>query len=120
MKTKTWILLFSGLAVLCAVLSVWLLSGRIEVQTAQVLSDGAIVQTVDLSQDQTFTVEFQGGYNTIRVENGKIFVTDASCPDKICIRHGPAAGGAPIVCLPNKLVVQFQGTDSSNADAITG
>ena len=118
MKTKTWILLFSVLAVLLLAGGLWLLRGA-PTKTAEVWSDGALVRTVDLSQPQTFRVEYQGGYNVIQVEDGEIFVTEASCPDQICIAHGPAAGGAPIVCLPNRLVIQFT-ADDGGSDAMTG
>ena len=36
-----------------------------------------------------------------------VFLIEASCPDQICVRHGPTDQTAdPIVCLPNKLVVR--------------
>jgi Na+-driven multidrug efflux pump len=50
MKTRFWILLFLSIAVVCAGLSVWLLGGKAET-TAEVYSDGALVQTIDLAVD---------------------------------------------------------------------
>lgn len=47
MKTRFWILLFLSIAVVCAGLSVWLLGGKAET-TAEVYSDGKLVQTIDL------------------------------------------------------------------------
>lgn len=110
MKTKNWILLFVGLAIVCGVSGVLLLRGTPS-ETAEVWSDGVLVKTIDLSEPQIFRVEYQGGYNVVEVADGKIFVTEASCPDHVCIDHGPAAGGAPIVCLPNRLVIKFQGAN---------
>lgn len=118
MKTKTWILIFAILAVLFAVCGIWLLRGSPS-QTAEIWSDGERIKTVDLSEPQTFRVEYGDGYNLVEVADGKIFVSEASCPDQVCIAHGPAAGGAPIVCLPNRLVIQFTG-DGGGADAIAG
>ena len=38
---------------------------------------------------------------------GKVWVTDASCPDKICEHYGKISGdGEVIVCLPNRLIIQ--------------
>ena len=118
MKTRTWILIFIVLAALFAVSGILLLRGTPS-QTAEVWSDGELVKTVDLSEPQTFRVEYHDGYNLVEVADGKIFVSEASCPDQVCIAHGPAAGGAPIVCLPNRLVIQFTG-DGGGADAIAG
>ena len=50
MKTRFWILLFLSIAVVCAGLSVWLLGGKAET-TAEVYSDGKLVQTIDLAVD---------------------------------------------------------------------
>ena len=118
MNTRTWILIFTALAALFAVSGILLLRGTPS-QTAEVWSDGELVKTVDLSEPQTFRVEYYDGYNLVEVADGKIFVSEASCPDQVCIAHGPAAGGAPIVCLPNRLVIQFTG-DGGGADAIAG
>ena len=43
----------------------------------------------------------------VEIKDGKVAVTEADCPDKICVRHGPTDQTAdPIVCLPHTLVVQ--------------
>lgn len=93
-------------------------------KTAQIIQDGQVIQTIDL-QNIKEPYEFEitaknGGYNTIRVENGKIGIIHASCPDKICVKQGLITNGTlPIVCLPNKLsVVVVNGNDE--LDAVTG
>ncbi len=73
---------------------------------ARILSGGQEVAVVDLSQDQEFTVAEK---NTVTVQNGKIAVTWAECPDHYCMKRGYCDGGAPIVCLPNKLTIEFLG-----------
>ena len=55
MKTRFWILLFLAIAVVCAGLSVWLLGGRAET-TAEVYSDGKLVQTIDLAVDCEYRI----------------------------------------------------------------
>lgn len=93
-------------------------------KTAQIIQDGQVIQTIDL-QNVKEPYEFEitaknGGHNTIRVENGKIGIIHASCPDKICVKQGFITNGTlPIVCLPNKLsVVVVNGNDE--LDAVTG
>lgn len=116
MKTKTWLLILGGVLAVCAVLTALLLPDR-GGGTAQVYSDGKLVCTLDLSQDTERTVRCEGGYNTLRVHDGKISVTDASCPDHTCMKAGAKSGGAPIICLPNRLEIRF--CDSS-VDAVAG
>ena len=76
MKTRFWILLFLSIAVVCAGLSVWLLGGKAET-TAEVYSDGALVQTIDLAVDGEYRIESGGGWNILTVSGGKIAVTSA-------------------------------------------
>lgn len=46
----------------------------------------------------------------VHVGNGKVWVTDADCNDKICERTGEISrAGQSIVCLPNNIVVTISG-----------
>ena len=81
---------------------------------ARVTLDGALVEEIDLTavkEARTFTVEGKGGLtNTILVEPGRIRVDHADCPDQICVNQGFISDGTePIVCLPNKLIIQITG-----------
>lgn len=110
MKTKSWIFLLSLLLLLSAVLSVFLLRPGESARFAEVLSDGRVVKTVDLDIDQSFTITApNGGGNTLTVRDGRIAVTDATCPDHYCMERGYCSSGAQIVCLPNRLVIRFLG-----------
>ncbi|MEA4964738.1 MAG: NusG domain II-containing protein [Oscillospiraceae bacterium] len=113
MKTKYWIGLFAGLLLLSATAA--LLLSRSGGARAEIWSDGTLLYTVDLSRDQTFTVESAEGSNTVTVQDGTIAVTAATCPDQICVRRGHCAGGAPIICLPNRLVIRFVGEAQTDA-----
>ena len=73
MKTRFWILLFLSIAVVCAGLSIWLLGGKAET-TAEVYSDGKLVQTIDLAVDGEYRIESGGGWNVLTVSGGKIAV----------------------------------------------
>ena len=111
MKTKTWLILFAAVAVLCALLSLPLLRQE-EAAFARITSKGEIVKTVDLGIDQEFTVD---GKNTVTVKDGKIAVTWADCPDHYCMKRGFCSGGTDIVCLPNRLVIEFLGEQTVDA-----
>ncbi len=82
-----------------------------EKHIAEISSDGKVIRTIDLrtAPDETFTVESEHGRNVICVKDGEILVSEASCPDKICIHHGPLKSEhLPIICMPNKLIIELK------------
>lgn len=109
MKTKTWLILIGALLALCLGLSIVLMMPGEEAVYAQVVSQGKVIHTLDLRVDREVTVTTQKGTNVITVKDGKIAVTEASCPDHICVHRGFCSGGLQIVCLPNELVIRFVG-----------
>ena len=114
MKSKYWIIALSAVLLICAALSFWLLFPGRQTQWAEVWSDGELIKTVNLLQEGSFTVENGYGTNIITVKDGKIAVTEATCPDHYCMKRGFCSSGAQIVCLPNRLVIKFvaeQGID---------
>ena len=77
---------------------------------AHVTVDGSLVREVDLSSDETFTLESNGGRNVVEVRGGKISVVAADCPEKICVRRGAiSCGGEVIACVPHKLLIEIAG-----------
>ena len=111
MKTKFWIMLFGAAAAACLLLSLPLLRQE-QARFARISSRGVEVKTVDLLVDQEFTVD---GKNTVTVQDGKIAVTWADCPDHYCMKRGYCDGGTDIVCLPNRLVIEFLGDQEVDA-----
>lgn len=94
--------------------------------TAEIYQDGKLIQTISLStvtEEYSFTVEGDhGAYNVITVRHGEIGITEASCPDELCVQmgfiHSPVS---PITCLPNKVVIKIvnQNEDESDPDFIS-
>lgn len=83
---------------------------------ARITLDGQVVEEIDLSRVETpytLTLEGPGGFsNTILVEKGRICVETAGCPDQVCVRQGFISDGTtPIVCLPNRLIVEITGEE---------
>ena len=119
MKTGYWILLLTIIAILCAGLSIPLLLPDGDAALAEIISDGQIIQVVDLKIDREIRITTNsGGKNTITVKGGKIGVTEANCPDHYCMDRGMCSGGTQIVCLPNKLIIRFQGQQT--VDSVVG
>ena len=119
MKTKYWIIALSVLLAVCIGLSIPILMPGEAASHAEILSEGIVIQTVDLAQDQHIVItNSKGGVNTVTVQDGKIAVTEASCPDHYCMHRGFCDGGAQIVCLPNGLIIRF--TDVQEIDFVVG
>ena len=119
MKTRTWILIFALILIACVSASFYLLSPGETATHAEIISDGKLLQTLDLRIDREFQVGVGGkGYNFLTVKDGRIAVTDASCPDHYCMKRGYCNSGTDIVCLPNRLVIRFIG--QQEIDAIVG
>ncbi len=76
----------------------------------EILQDGELLYTFDLSRaaDQLLKLEYHGSGNRVQIQNGRIRVLDAECPDQTCVHMGFLSDtGLPIVCLPNRLVIQY-------------
>ena len=117
MKTKYWIALLAGILLICICISFATMGGE-AASRAQIVSNGQVLRTVELAIDQEFTVETEDGYNIVTVRDGKIAVTEASCPDHYCMARGFCNSGAQIVCLPNRLVIEFLG--EAEIDMVVG
>lgn len=115
MKTRTWILIFALIGLICILCTIFFFTEE-EKNTALVYSGGVLVQTIDLSIDGQYRIGNAHEWNILLVENGTVQVVDASCNNHDCISHGARNHGAPIVCLPNRLVIEF--TDQQDLDAI--
>lgn len=79
--------------------------------TIEISIDGKVTKTLDLSRNQTFIIEsITGGQNTLIIEDGSAWVTNASCPDKVCEHQGKISmDGQMIVCLPNLMIAKITG-----------
>lgn len=113
---KNMIIAAAIAAVCAAALIAWLfLSGQtLQNPTAEIYLDGALYKTLPLSEDCKLVIETERGSNTVTVSNGTVAVTEADCPDKVCVRTGVVSGGGvPIVCLPHRLEIRVVSGESA-------
>ena len=116
MKTKTWILLLTAVFAALAGIVAWQYLSAKPVSTAEVWADGELVRTLDLSVDGEYRIETDRGWNLLTVQDGKLAVTAASCPDGDCVRCGFRSADPPIVCLPNRVSIRF--TQAGELDGV--
>ena len=85
-------------------------------------TDAVAVVTVDgrypLNKSGTFPLN--NGSNILVVENGEAWVSEANCPDKVCMGMGRISrNGEFIACLPNRLIVVVEGGEPALVDGMT-
>jgi hypothetical protein len=60
--------------------------------------------TYSLAKDQTIAI---GTTNTCVISDGQVKMTDANCPDQLCMQMSAVdERGGVIVCLPNQVVIE--------------
>lgn len=122
MKQKILIMIIAVIFLLSAAGSLFILFSPSK-NTVRIISDGKVIETVDLStsEDRDIVTEYQGRTNTVTIRDGEIYVSDAECFDRTCMRMGVLKSASlPIVCLPNHLVIEYVDDDSTDAaDAVT-
>lgn len=85
---------------------------------AVVTVDDREIGRYSLSEDQTVTLN--GGTNTLVIEDGYADITDADCPDQLCVDQKKISkNGESIICLPNKLVVSIVSSEERDFDAVS-
>lgn len=87
---------------------------------AVVTIDGVEYGRYPLAVDATEMIKLEdGSYNLLVIEDGQADVTEASCPDGICVNHRAIdKRGESIVCLPNKVVVEIINGEESEIDFV--
>ena len=102
MKKKSWIwvLIFAVIVLAGVAATVGIARGGGVV--AVITVDGEVVERINLSTAY--------GSNTVHVEPGAISVTEADCPDHICVLMGRLTtdGGMPIICMPHRLMIEIE------------
>lgn len=71
----------------------------------QIQIDGQTVASYDLTQNTDVIITgANGGTNHLIIEDGTAWISEASCPDKVCVHQGRIEmNGQIIVCLPNRM-----------------
>ncbi|MBR7073307.1 MAG: NusG domain II-containing protein [Eubacterium sp.] len=85
-------------------------------------ADGKIIQSYSLSEDiETVIKTGTNDTNTLVIKDGCAYVSEASCPDKICVHHRKISkNGESIICLPHKLVISISNkSEAQQIDAVS-
>ena len=116
------------LADLCVILALLLLAGGLALALrlgreaggqAVVRVDGRVTERHPLTENGVYPLN--GGSNILVIENGEAWLSDANCPDHLCVKMGRIRyNGQTITCLPNRLTVTVEGGESNGVDFTVG
>lgn len=81
---------------------------------------GSEYGTYSLADDRVIEIKSDFGSNTVVIENGSVYMKDADCPDRYCVKQGKVKdSGDSVICLPHKLVVGVKSHNGENTiDAV--
>lgn len=110
-KRRREVLLLAALIlVILALFGVNWLAAQKKGALVEVSVEGKVVDTFPLNKNEDIVIRgYNGGTNHLIIKNGGAFISEASCPDKVCVRQGVIRErGQSIVCLPNKMIVTIK------------
>lgn len=87
------------------------LSRRGHYGTIRITVNGEEYGTYSLAKDQVIKIN---DTNICEIKNGEVKMTEADCPDHLCMKQKAVDNtGGTIVCLPNKVVIEGEKGNSS-------
>jgi hypothetical protein len=109
-KIRYDIILIIGLLVITMVIAMAVRFTQKTGKTVVVSVDGVVKYTFPLDEDIEFKIEgYEGGTNYLVIKDGEAYLTEASCPDLLCVHMGKISSqGQSIICLPNRVVVEIR------------
>ena len=108
-------------SLLLLALALYLILGALRTVGGEVVVrvDGVETERHALTENGTYPLN--GGSNILVMGEGQAWLTEANCPDLLCVRQGKIRyAGQSIICLPNRLTVTVEGGESDGVDAAVG
>ena len=118
-KRRADLIVIAVLLLLALALYLVLGAFRTEGGVVVVRVDGVETERHALSEDGIYPLN--GGSNILVISEGQAWVSEANCPDRICVRQGKIHyTGQSIICLPNRLSVTVEGGEHGDVDFVVG
>ena len=120
-KKKKWPLILFFCIFAAGVAGSLLMLRRPDTREVEIVRDQEVLYRIDLNEaeDQTIVIGYEGRSNTVEIKDHRIRVSEAECPDQTCVKMGWMDSSAPIVCLPNHLLIRFA-ENTGEVDSIAG
>ncbi len=120
---KRDVIFLAGMLVTGALLFFMFRMNRAQGEMVVVRVSGREYGSYDLDMDQTVEIQGKdGGTNLLVIRDKAASITEASCPDLLCVHQKEVRReGESIICLPNEVVVEITGgKEEPGYDAIAG
>lgn len=108
--------MIAAATVLAAAFLFWLVGKLTQGEAAElrITVAGEIYGMYSLEEEQTITVN---DTNVCEIKDGYVSMTEADCPDQICVHTARISeDGGSIVCLPNKVVLEIISKDKKEVE----
>lgn len=116
---KKLVIIFASLFAIFALLALFVNTVEPDNKTVVITVDKKEYKVIDLKNEQEFDITTKYGINKILVKDEEIYIKSATCPDKLCVRHGKLHNKYDsIVCLPNRVVIEYR--NETDIDAVSG
>lgn len=116
LKLKKWDKLILLIAVFISGITFFLLHSVQEGDRVLVTVNGQ-VEEYPLNRDQTVNISNGEHYNVIKIEQRRVSMLEADCPDQICVKHKAVyRDGEMIICLPNEIFIQVESCEEKEID----
>lgn len=84
-----------------------------------ILQDGKEIGRYPLKEEMELFIEGNYGENLLVILDGKAFIKEADCPDRLCVKQKAISRqGESLICLPHRLVVTVEGAPENDVDTV--
>lgn len=87
---------------------------------AEVYAEKELLGAYPLWEEKSVVIRrANGGVNHLVIRDGKAWMEEANCPDKLCVKQGSISRDREaITCLPHKVTVVIKSSLPSDVDAV--
>lgn len=112
--------LLGGIVLFIAIVFLFMHITKKEGSKVVITIDGREDRTFYINENTTYKIMHENGeWNTLEIKDGHVRMIDASCPDKLCVKHRAISyDNESITCLPNRVVLRVIGGEENELDAI--
>lgn len=108
MKKRDFILIFSVLLITAVTFGINYVVNMKNGNNIEIYVDNKLYKTYSIDDEEEIRIENKGEYNIVKIHDNGVEITQASCPDKVCVHAGfIKKPSQSIVCLPNKVHIKI-------------
>ncbi|MGL5755199.1 MAG: NusG domain II-containing protein [Paraclostridium sp.] len=120
MKKNDFFLILSIIVVVCAFLVFNHFKESGKADKVVIYVDNKVYKEVPLDKNEELTIKTENGYNKVKIHDKGVEVTQASCPDEVCVKTGFInKSNKSIVCIPNKVSIKIISDEKNDIDIIS-